>query len=63
MLATVQVDLPNMKELGFIGNPLADSLSENGQEVYTETITKKLPKLKRLDGMSQNRLSRGLELF
>ncbi|KAH3864682.1 hypothetical protein DPMN_027707 [Dreissena polymorpha] len=31
------VDLPNMKELGFVGNPLAES----GQE--------KLPKLKRLD--------------
>ncbi|KAH3864681.1 hypothetical protein DPMN_027706 [Dreissena polymorpha] len=46
------VDLPNMKELGFVGNPLADSLMESGQEVYTETITKKLPKLKRLDGFT-----------
>ncbi|XP_052766046.1 dynein axonemal light chain 1-like [Mya arenaria] len=45
-------DLPNLKELGFVGNPLAESLSEQGQDVYTDTITKKLPKLKRLDGFT-----------
>lgn len=46
-----QTDLPCLIELGFIGNPLAESLMEGGSEaVYTETITKKLPKLKRLDG-------------
>jgi hypothetical protein len=39
-----------MIELGFVGNPLADALSEVSSENYTETITKKLPKLKRLDG-------------
>ncbi|XP_052268329.1 dynein axonemal light chain 1-like [Dreissena polymorpha] len=52
VLKKLKVDLPNMKELGFVGNPLADSLMEIGQEVYTETITKKLPKLKRLDGFT-----------
>ncbi|XP_045171654.1 dynein axonemal light chain 1-like isoform X2 [Mercenaria mercenaria] len=45
-------DLPCMIELGFIGNPLGDSLSEASQENYTDTITKKLPKLKRLDGFT-----------
>ncbi|XP_060597135.1 dynein axonemal light chain 1-like [Ruditapes philippinarum] len=45
-------DLPCMIELGFVGNPLADALSEVSSENYTETITKKLPKLKRLDGFT-----------
>lgn len=45
-------DLTCMVELGFVGNPLADALSEAGPENYTETITKKLPKLKRLDGFT-----------
>ncbi|KAH3864683.1 hypothetical protein DPMN_027708 [Dreissena polymorpha] len=60
VLKKLKVDLPNMKELGFVGNPLADSLMEIGQEVYTETITKKLPKLKRLDAQLFSEKTRGI---
>ncbi|KAL4238935.1 Dynein light chain 1 [Mactra antiquata] len=45
-------DLPCMVELGFTGNPFGDALADQGQDHYTDTITKKLPKLKRLDGFT-----------
>jgi len=46
-------DLPCLEDLLFVGNPLEVSLSGDGgdQEAYRNTVTTKLTKLRKLDGV------------
>ncbi len=41
-------DLPALVDLVFVGNPIEEKYSADGN--WTEEATKRLPKLKKLDG-------------
>lgn len=44
-----QADLPVLEELVFVGNPLEEK--ETAEGTYRDNVAKKLPKLKKLDGI------------
>nr|XP_034968600.1 dynein light chain 1, axonemal isoform X2 [Zootoca vivipara] len=44
-------ELPLLEDLVFVGNPLEEKLSADSQSAWVEEATKRVPKLKKLDGI------------
>uniref|UniRef100_A0A670I3M9 NXF1/2/3/5-like leucine-rich repeat domain-containing protein n=1 Tax=Podarcis muralis TaxID=64176 RepID=A0A670I3M9_PODMU len=45
-------ELPLLEDLVFVGNPLEEKYSADSQSAWVEEATKRVPKLKKLDGES-----------
>lgn len=43
-------ELPLLEDLVFVGNPLEEKYSADSQSAWVEEATKRVPKLKKLDG-------------